>query len=188
MQETWIRSPGWEDPLVEDMATHSNILAWRIPMDRGAWQATYSSWSWRVRHDGVTKHTQSLYIRYGLCGSFFHTTQPLQGVQFGGLSENLNLTVFCHHFHNPVVISCYCGAKMLDNFLTYYFLENTGFSQIYLLTPSSSYTHWLLDLYVCPRVGVEGTSHIHSWPLTLYITLTSDLLTSPLLSFLYLFV
>ena len=51
---------------------------------------------------------------------------------------------------------------MLDNFLTYYFLENSGFSQIYLLKPSSSYTHWLLDPYVCPRVGVEGTSHIHS--------------------------
>ena len=30
---------GWEDPLEEGMATHSNILAWRIPMDRGAWQA-----------------------------------------------------------------------------------------------------------------------------------------------------
>ena len=32
--------PGWEDPLEEDMATHSSILAWRIPMDREAWQAT----------------------------------------------------------------------------------------------------------------------------------------------------
>ena len=31
---------GWEDPLEEGMATHSSILAWRIPMDRGAWQAT----------------------------------------------------------------------------------------------------------------------------------------------------
>ena len=30
MQETWVRSPGWEDPLEEEMATHSNILAWRI--------------------------------------------------------------------------------------------------------------------------------------------------------------
>ena len=30
----------WEDPLEEGMATHSNILAWRIPMDRGAWGAT----------------------------------------------------------------------------------------------------------------------------------------------------
>ena len=38
--ETWVQSLGWEDPLVEGMATHSSILAWRIPMDRGAWQAT----------------------------------------------------------------------------------------------------------------------------------------------------
>ena len=39
MGETWVRSLGWEDPLEEDMATHSNILAWRIPMDQGAWRA-----------------------------------------------------------------------------------------------------------------------------------------------------
>ena len=39
MQETWVRSLGWEDPLEEGMATHSSILAWRIPVDRGAWQA-----------------------------------------------------------------------------------------------------------------------------------------------------
>ena len=31
MQETWVPSLGWEDPLEEEMATHSNILAWRIP-------------------------------------------------------------------------------------------------------------------------------------------------------------
>ena len=39
-QETWVWSLGWEDPLEEGMATHSSILAWRILMDRGAWQAT----------------------------------------------------------------------------------------------------------------------------------------------------
>ena len=39
MQETWVRSLGWEDPLEKGMATH-NILAWRIPMDKGAWRAT----------------------------------------------------------------------------------------------------------------------------------------------------
>ena len=33
MQETWVRSMGWEDPLEEDMATRSSILPWRIPMD-----------------------------------------------------------------------------------------------------------------------------------------------------------
>ena len=31
MRETWVRSLGWEDPLEEEMATHSSILAWRIP-------------------------------------------------------------------------------------------------------------------------------------------------------------
>ena len=40
MWETWVQSLGWEDPLEEGMATHSSILAWRIPMDTGAWQAT----------------------------------------------------------------------------------------------------------------------------------------------------
>ena len=40
MQETWVQSLGWEDTLEKSMATHSSILAWRIPMDRGAWWAT----------------------------------------------------------------------------------------------------------------------------------------------------
>ena len=39
MWETWVQSLGWENPLEEGMATHSSILAWRIPMDREAWQA-----------------------------------------------------------------------------------------------------------------------------------------------------
>ena len=51
MQETLVRFLGWEDPLEEDVATHSRILAWRIPMDRGAWWAT-------VR--GVTKRQTRL--------------------------------------------------------------------------------------------------------------------------------
>ena len=40
IQETWVGSLGWDDPLEEGMATHSSILAWRILMDRGARQAT----------------------------------------------------------------------------------------------------------------------------------------------------
>ena len=40
MQETWIQFLEWQDPLEEGMATHSSILAWRVPMDRGAWWAT----------------------------------------------------------------------------------------------------------------------------------------------------
>ena len=51
MQDTWVHSLGWEDPLEEGMATHSSILAWRIPMDRGAWWA---------RVHGVTKSQTQL--------------------------------------------------------------------------------------------------------------------------------
>ena len=40
MPETWVRSLGCEDPLEAGMTTHSSILAWRIPMIRGAWRAT----------------------------------------------------------------------------------------------------------------------------------------------------
>ena len=40
IQETRVRSLGREDPLEKEMATHPSILAWRIRMDRGAWQAT----------------------------------------------------------------------------------------------------------------------------------------------------
>ena len=39
MQETQVQSLGGEDPLERGVATHSSILAWRIPMDRGAWWA-----------------------------------------------------------------------------------------------------------------------------------------------------
>ena len=50
MWETWVRSLGWDDPLEEGMATYSSILTWRIPMARGAWQATVHEVA-RVGHD-----------------------------------------------------------------------------------------------------------------------------------------
>ena len=40
VQETQGQSLDWEDRLGKEMATHSSILAWRIPMNRGAWRAT----------------------------------------------------------------------------------------------------------------------------------------------------
>ena len=50
MQETWIQSMGWEDPLEKGMATHPNILAWRIPWteELGRLQSMGSQ---RVGHD-----------------------------------------------------------------------------------------------------------------------------------------
>jgi len=40
MRETWVQSLGREDPQEKEMATHSSILAWKNPVDKGAWQAT----------------------------------------------------------------------------------------------------------------------------------------------------
>ena len=42
MQETWVRSLGWEDPMEKEMATHSSILAWKIPWTEEP--DRYSSW------------------------------------------------------------------------------------------------------------------------------------------------
>ena len=50
MQETWVQSLDWEDPLVEDMATLSSILAWRIPQTEEP-DGLQSTGSQRVRHD-----------------------------------------------------------------------------------------------------------------------------------------
>ena len=65
IQDTWVRSLGWEVPLKEGMATHFSILAWRIPMDRGAWWATVhgvaKSWT---RLSDLSTAQQSLYYSF----------------------------------------------------------------------------------------------------------------------------
>ena len=54
-QETWVQSLGWEDPLEEKTATHSSILAWENPMDRGAWWATVNGVAREL--DTLSTHT-----------------------------------------------------------------------------------------------------------------------------------
>ena len=57
MQEMWVQSLGWEDPLEKEMATHSNILAWEIPWteEPGGLQAIGSQ---RVGHSLATRQQQ----------------------------------------------------------------------------------------------------------------------------------
>ena len=50
MQETWVQSLGQEDPLEKEMATHSSILAWKIPWTEKSGRLQ-SMGSQRVRHD-----------------------------------------------------------------------------------------------------------------------------------------
>ena len=50
VQETWVWSLGWEDPLEKGMATHSSVLAWRIPWTEEPDRLQFTG-SQRVRHD-----------------------------------------------------------------------------------------------------------------------------------------
>ena len=61
MRETWAQSLGQEDPLEKEMATHSSILAWRIPWTKepGGLQSTGSQ---RVKHDWETSLAHFVYI------------------------------------------------------------------------------------------------------------------------------
>ena len=54
MQETWVQSLDQEDPLEEEMATHSSTLAWRVPgtEEPGGLQSVLLH---NVRHDSATK-------------------------------------------------------------------------------------------------------------------------------------
>ena len=71
MQETQFSSLDGDDPLEKGMSTHSSILAWRIPMDRGAWQvpvflcslAGYSPWV-RKESDMTKKLTISVHFGF----------------------------------------------------------------------------------------------------------------------------
>ena len=55
MWDTWVQSLDRDDLLEEGMAAPSNILAWRIPMDRGAW--------WAIVH-GVAKNQTQLHVHF----------------------------------------------------------------------------------------------------------------------------
>ena len=58
MQETWVQFLGWEDPLEKEMATHSSILAWKIP-GREEPGGLQSMGSQRVGHSSVTEHART---------------------------------------------------------------------------------------------------------------------------------
>ena len=72
MQETWVWSLGWEVPLEKEMATHSSILAWEIPMDRGAWQDMVHGVTKRVGHYLVNILYTYMWFISGSYGLYFY--------------------------------------------------------------------------------------------------------------------
>ena len=79
MQEIWVRSLGWEDPLEKRMATHSSILAWEIPWteEPGKLQPTESQ---RVRHDWAT-NTFTLVAARGVFSCNIWNLVPWPGME-----------------------------------------------------------------------------------------------------------
>ena len=70
--QMWVLCLGWEDPLEEEMPTHSTILSWKIPWMEGALEAIVHGVAKRVRHDLVTKQQQNLlhiYMHIYVCVS-----------------------------------------------------------------------------------------------------------------------
>ena len=57
-QETWVQSLGWEDPMEEEMAIHSSIVAWKVPWTQKP-RKLQSVGSQRVRHDRARTHARS---------------------------------------------------------------------------------------------------------------------------------
>ena len=84
MQETQVWALGQEEPLEKEMATHSRILAWENPKNRGAWQATvhgvggYSlGGRKRVRHGWRTRQ-QQVRIRVGTADSAIRNFEAVE--------------------------------------------------------------------------------------------------------------
>ena len=76
MFKTWVQSLIWEDPLEKGKATHSSILAWRIPMDRGVWWATVhgvaKNWTQLSTESAFgLKGTMLLFLTTRLARTFF---------------------------------------------------------------------------------------------------------------------
>ena len=82
MQETWVQSLGWEDTLEEGMATHSSVLAWRIPKNSEAWWATVN---------GITNSQTRLSTGVGVAWPW---GEP-QGIQVRGCSFGLDPSLAC---------------------------------------------------------------------------------------------
>ena len=95
MQEAWVRSLGWEDPLERGKATHSSILAWRIPWTvQSAWSQSRT----QLSNFHFTSATGGyLYITW-LCWLVGLTTEEEFLCVFLSFLEILIYYVYCNHW------------------------------------------------------------------------------------------
>ena len=103
MRETQVRSWGREDSLEKVMATHSSVLAWRIPWTEETGRLQ-SMWLQRVGHDLVTKppSTNILYLAksyFIICNKVWHTYWDCIYYRCICTSDNVMIFAFNHHIY-----------------------------------------------------------------------------------------
>ena len=104
MPETWVQFLGLEDPLEKGMATHSGILAWRIPWTEGPGRLQ-STGSQRVRHDLATKPPPPTVSPLSLCGNSFLQRQWASALSLVIGHHDLGTRIQHSHCHSLTSIS-----------------------------------------------------------------------------------
>ena len=140
MKETWVQSLGWEDPLENGMATHSSILAWRIPWTEEPGKLQFTG-SQKVRCDWATfTHTQLPYnvvlvsaIQWSESAACIHIPPP----SWTSLPPNPHATPLGHH-RAPSWAPC-----ALENFLSVFLNISWNLTGIVSLGSDSSSASWL---------------------------------------------
>ena len=116
--KTWVQSLGWEDPLDKGMATHSTILTWRIPMDRGAWWASVHGvatsrtwlsiaqhWSLKLLPIPQSKLFYSQNVRNGRIDTLWRNINKIG--QWGRAEENLDSDYRSFPSFNVHLLTCH---------------------------------------------------------------------------------
>ena len=119
MQESQVRSLGWEDPLEKEMATHPSILAWRIPWteEPGRLQSTGSQ---RVGHDWATshKHTQSWSQEMNVSASgYLCLSTEVWTLGTNSIQESKDCIKMLHHgpYHASCRMAIWTGGSVRRN-------------------------------------------------------------------------
>ena len=107
MQETWVKSLGWEDPLEKGMATHTSILAWEIPWTEEP-DGLESMGSQKVRHNLATKQQeqQAFSVVY-LFGHLFYCTSLgfCESHILGNQTHDYQEVSFCKGWENGATLN-----------------------------------------------------------------------------------
>ena len=163
MWEIWVQSLGWEDPLEEGLATHSGILAWRIPMGSGAWWATVH---------GVAKSQTWLcftqHMKQGLCLS------PHQALRLPAKPAMSSVDFLQHvcgqshvitHPHRlvPCHLPCYFPISAPHFPPSYFVLTTLNFSSILAEQPLHSSVSLLPVITWVVQVGIIFVSLLRTF-------------------------